>query len=390
MIVWLVASTLAIVIGADLLGPGSKQEGRQVRASSSSPDREELESFLRELKRTWKAETKTRLLREATGKVGTFKAPLLDLLAAEAHPLLAEAIQLAAALDVWESRRAIVQLAVYGPEGLRPPAILAVERLDPWSRQELVQFLRQDKPAVALAALELSATRDDRPLAEIVNLLCHADPDVRAAAAQAIPRKMDADSLDDLLTLAREATGDQAVHLMRALGRTQPVAAVEAFLIEQLEAREQSVRMAALDALMGRARPLRRPAAVWKFAMNELVGLTERARAFVCLEKTKSFRVADIRQELPHLHPYLMYFAARCLIAAGETEGVGVLIHLLELGKDGFGGLEEAEVDAILYAARKLLTDLSSIAPQASTETWRWWYEGLRTLSPRSLGAAPL
>ncbi|MHC4516321.1 MAG: HEAT repeat domain-containing protein [Planctomycetota bacterium] len=390
MVTWLAVSTLAMVISAAALLPGSKEARRDLAASSGSPDSEELESFLRELKRTWKPETKTRRLRKAAGKVDTFKAPLLDLLADEAHPLLAEAIQLAAALEVWESRRAIVQLAVYGPEGLRSPAILAAERLEPWSQQELVQFLREGKPAVALAALQVSATRDDRPLAEIFNLLSHEDPDVRAAAAQAIPHDMDADSLDELLALARGATGDEAVHVMRALGRARPVAAVEGFLIEQLEAREQSARMAALDVLMSRTEPLHQPADVWEFAVNDLVGVTERARAFVCLERTRSFRIADIREELPRLHPYLLYFAARCLISAGETEGVGVLIHLLELDKDRFGGLEKSKVNAVLFAARKLLADLSRIAPQASTETWRRWYEGLRTLSPRALASPPL
>jgi len=222
---WLAISALAVVVVAVLLLPSSEEQRQNVTSVSTASDRAELEAVLGEMKRTWQPNAKRKLLRKAAGKIERLEAPLLDLLA-ESHPLRTEAIQLAADLKVTRSRGAIARLATQGPEQLRPPAILAVERLDPWSQLELLGFL-EDKPAVVRAALKLCASRDDRPLAEILRLLSHDDADVREAAIQAIPNEMDSHDVRELVAVARSATDAQALHFIRALGRTKRSSEVE-------------------------------------------------------------------------------------------------------------------------------------------------------------------
>jgi hypothetical protein len=383
LIAWLVLSVLVVVMVAFVLLPGAEQPLAKPAMASIPTDRMELESLLGELKRTWQPYAKARLWDEAAGRVDKLSPPLLKLLQ-EPHPLLAQAIGLASHLRLRECHEAIARLATQGPEPLRPSAILAAERLEPWGRPALLGFLQEDKPPVVCAALEVCATRADRPLGEILVLLTHGDRDIREAAIRAIPSEMNSNELQELLAIARSAPSDQVNHIIRALGRTKRTEGIEEFLLGQLGAREQSLRVTALDALTGDDKPLHRPGPVWQLVLNRDVSLTERATALVCLEKTRSFDVALIREELPRLNPYLTYFAARCLVQAGDRDGITTLIDLLETPRHRFE-LAGDKVNAVLYAARKLLTDLSKIPPQSEPEAWRQWCRNLRTVSSRTL-----
>ncbi len=97
-----------------------------------------------------------------------------------------------------------------------------------------------------------------------------------------------------------------------------------------------------------------------------------------------------IRDELSNLHPYLKYFAARCLVSAGEREGVGILIDLVEYGSDRIGTVDENDAKAVVFAARKLLADLSKIGISARVDELRDWYDNLQILRPTVLQPAAI
>lgn len=391
LIAWLALSILVVFLAAIVLLPHAEQQaGKQTTAATPS-DRLELEAFLGELKRTWQPWAKTKLLAKANASVDRFKGPLLDLLQEpEPNPLRLQAIRLAAELELTHCRGAIAHLATKGPEDMRAEAVVAVERLGRWNQTELLDLLRNTAPGVICAALEVCSKRSDRPLAEILLLLSHDDLGVRQAATKAIPRELNANELKNLMIVARSVADDQRLPMVQAVGRTKRVPEVEDFLLEQLVSRDPSIRLAALDALASdTSGPLHRPATVWNFVLNTDCDLNERARAFVCLEKTASFDAAQVREELPRLHPYLSYFAARCLIRGGDKQGITALIALVETPRDRFD-LDARRTDAVLYAARRLLTDLSRIAPQSDPDAWRQWCQKLTTVKPRRLGSPPL
>ena len=333
LIISVVIVTIAVVIGVIGLVSGSETEHAPI-APSTSAEAEALDLVLRDLKRNWKPTDKARILAEAVERADELRRPLVEMLSKQSGELLAEAIELAAILELREARQAIARLAEGGPERLRPAAILAAEQLEPWSPKQLGKFLQTGTPPVICAALEISSSRDDRPFVEIVSLFGHAAAQVRQAASNAIPAQISSEDQRALISLAGNATEDEAVYAIRAMGRTGIPPLVEAFLVEQIKDPVRSIRMAALDALTQKGSPLQQATTVWRFVREGSVDVMERAKSFVCLERTRSFEVFEIRDALPGLHPYLKYFAARCLVSAGERQGVGVRIDLVSKGTE--------------------------------------------------------
>ena len=188
LVVGLVIVVLATVIaGVAFLG---SEERANPDATSSA--RVELEAILGELKRNWKSGPRSEIFRKAADRIDELRTPLVDLLSTPPHPLLKEAVELASALEVADAQPPIVDLAEAGPEPVRPAAILAGERLGPWSRDELAHFLTGGPSPVLMATLEVSASRSDRPLTPIVQLLGHEHRAVREAAMNALRENRDA------------------------------------------------------------------------------------------------------------------------------------------------------------------------------------------------------
>ena len=88
----------------------------------------------------------------------------------------------------------------------------------------------------------------------------------------------------------------------------------------------------------------------------------------------------------------LRYYAARCLIRAGDPAGVALLIDLLEIDPWEFDGMDAAEIEAVREAARKLLAHVSGIKA-TEVGAWQDWAASLDTLSkvalPAPAGVAP-
>ena len=297
-------------------------------------------------------------------------------------------IELAAALEIHEARPAIASLAEKGEEQVRSAAILAGERLKPWSRAELAHFLKGSAKPVLLAALEVSSSRSDRPLVPIVRLLGHEDQAMRDAAMNAIPTQLTPQQLGELVSAAQTAPSEEATDIIRALGKTNSVGSIEGFLIDRLGQRVHSIRVAALDALSNKGSRLNNSVAVWRLVTRG--DHVEGAKALMCLERTKSFTASQMRTLLPKLDPYLRYFAARCLISAGDREGVRALIDLRDMDRNAFLSVDEDDAKSVLLATRQLLAELSRTELNADQTTMWQWYSSLRTLRPRTLRRPPI
>ena len=377
-----VTLTLAAVIGIGMMASGPGEAG----PSGSSSRFPELEAVLGELRRTWKADEKAEVFAAAAARIDDLRSPLLDLLSEPPHPLMKEAVQLAASLDVREAHPAIVRLAESGPERLRPAAILAAERLQPWTREELAAFLGDDLPPILIAALDVASSSVERPFLEIIDLFGHEDPQVRRAASEAIPYELEPEILEELLAVAGNATGDRARNAIRALGRTKLVAEVETFLIQQLDVTDPSLRLAALDALGAKGSPLTRSTPVWKIALDGREDPVTQAAALYCLERTHSFTTRLIRRTLPRMGPLPRYVAARCLLTNGEKDGIAILLNLETQRRNG--GFPELgpELDEGLSVAVGQLVRLVKGRGRTDDLDLLWeWYAGLSKVRLQTL-----
>ena len=377
-----VVLTLAALIGIGLLLSGPEEAG----PSASSSPFGEVEAVLGELRRTWKQDEKARVFEAAARRIDQLRSPLVSLLSEPSHPLMKEAVQLAAALDVREAHPAIVRLAKSGPESIRPAAILAAERLEPWGREELADFLGEDTPPILITALEVSSSSVERPFLEIIDLFGHEEPQVREAASEAIPYELEPEILEELLAVARNATGDRALYAIRALGRTKLVAKVETFLVKQLDAPDTSLRMAALDALSAKGSPLTRSMPVWKLALDSREEPLVQAAAMSCLERTRSFTTTLIRKTLPRMGPLTRYFAARCLLTDGQKQGIAILLGLETRRRNGGFPELDAELDeGLSVAVAQLVRRVKGRGRTDDLDLLWEWYAELPQLRPQTL-----
>lgn len=105
-------------------------------------------------------------------------------------------------------------------------------------------------------------------------------------------------------------------------------------------------------------------AQLWQFVKS---GTAEhQAQALRLLEQRPAYDVYELRRATAHLAPLPRFHAARCLIRAGEREGLEVL---LQLAADESPDAQEGSVPA-----RLLLTELANTPPHAGLQVWRDWY----------------
>lgn len=390
---WLLVSGVlgtAAVAGFAALMTG--EELGQSGDGTRDPDAlQELEATLEQVHRAWNPRSKERVFAQAKGQAATLTPPLLSVLSRGQHARLREAIELAVALDVEDARPALVDLAHGGPEDLRPAAIEGAGRLEPWAVEEFLEFFGNPDPAVRKVAIEMAPQNaPDEVLPHVFELLLDPEEGVRDAALQAVPRYAPAGARRKLLELARNADGAGEAWVVDAVGRLDPARDSEEVLTEKLDSGDPSTRAAALTGLARKnGRRLEWPDRVWSLARGLNGDPVESARALFCLERTNSFSVPELRRELPFLqHPLPRFFAARCLVTAGEKQGVEVLLDLLaKVDPEGIG--DDVEPESLAWAIRTLLGELSGTGPHADSDEWQLWFRELRGLRPRTLEASP-
>jgi hypothetical protein len=289
-------------------------------------------------------------------------------------------------LAVPEARPVLCQLACSGPARVRAAALRAAHAIEPWSREELGDFLDgANPPPFLLAAIALTQRHPNPPFAKMFGLLDHPDEEVRCAVLRAMPSTLPSEAAADLIERARGAEGSAARSVLLAFERTTLTTAMEDYLVELLDHPAAARRGAALAALSTAARPLRRPMAVWQLMDTVDHDAVEQARVFYCLERTGSqVAPALVHDTLWTLQALPLYFSARYLVATGDRRGVRTLLELVE-GETDVDGLDAATAEEVLAEARRVLGSLAQTGPDAGPEAWRAWFERCVPLSREPL-----
>jgi hypothetical protein len=150
------------------------------------------------------------------------------------------------------------------------------------------------------------------------------------------------------------------------------------------------VRVAALDALCANRCALRTDIAdrVWQNISHGLEDAGEIGATFLCLERSGSIPLEKIRDNLPTFGIFQSHFAARCLITAGEADGIGVLIGVLDHDPRNY---DDGDVlRELLFATRTLLAQLSGKSIRTELDGWMAHFKahplkGMRTLPPSAM-----
>lgn len=362
--------------GAALDGIGESVAGR-------------LEVTFDEIRRAWNPRVKVRIVDAARPARAEFEQPLLAILAQPTHVRLGDAIYLASQLGIADARPLLVELSTTAPEQYRPAAILAAARLGPWPAEDLIGFLDEDDPAIRAAALGLAAPARGEVLSRIFALLGDPDETVRDAALAAVPRRLTDAQRDELIEITRYAEDEHEVRGIRALARAGVGPVTERLLLEKLIGLHRAARIAALQALAGKGEPLTEPGAVWDLATVLAEDPVEQAVALSCLERTRSFDAGDLLRQIPAIKdPVCRFYAARCLIRAGEKQGAAILVELLEDQVEGFEDLWES--DPLAVAVQRTLQQLPGLDPDGKPDEWREWLARLEDLPATALDESDL
>lgn len=334
--------------------------GRVGEGPGGARAEKQLTEILERLRATWDPRARQRILDEAPQQDGRFIGSLRRILGRWNHPLRVEAVEYAGAFGSEELRSDVANLAVRGRAELRAAAVRATERLGPWANEDLTGFLATGIVEVQVAVLEIVAERQDGPWRDTILMLASEDPAVAAAAVAAVPRQPPPKAAEALWRLIQAGPAEVTARGLMALAHTDRIREFELAVTDLMGRPEPGVQFAALECLSAKGALLARPEAVRDLAWDSSFELEVRAKAFHCLEETRSYDVEALRTGAFSLEPRLQYFAARCLIAAGDARG---LIALTDLA-------ETAEADVAL-ACRRLLAGLTGSSPQATIAEFR-------------------
>jgi HEAT repeat protein len=249
---------------------------------------------------------------------------------------------------------------------LAPRALVAQDCIEPLPQEELDEALIGRDKAMQLAVLQVAQHRDPPLLPTMLELLRQGDKDVRAAAMAALPQRLPEDLVPQLRGIATEGATDVAIAGLSALGRVPMTDEVELFLAEQGARSELPVARAALAALANRGVRLAADTShqLWQLVGDPNCDRGIMARAFLCLEQTKSSTAGEALAQAASLDEFGRYFAARIAISAGDQGGIEMMLSLCD-GSD----------KQVRFAARGLLAGLAK-SPASAEETWRAFFAG--------------
>ncbi len=332
---------------------------------------QEIVEILDSLRITWDQRDRTRILGEAQFLQDRYAAALQRILRMQGHPLLEQAVDYAGALGAPSSYQALVSLTKAKDPVIRSKAVLAAERIEPWSTERLDEFLRLGIVPVQLAALRISSKRVDAPWESILGILHGDQPLLREASIQAIPEHPSGELADAIWRMVEFDDAGSVITGLQTIARTSLAVDFEQQLAMRMPMMAPSAQMLCLQILATRGASLRSSLQVWELAQDSTIELVVRAEALRCLEMTQSFDGALLSQHIFMFEPSLQYFAARCLLARGEESGVDVLMELL--------GGDDPDCD---LASRQLLAWLTGHSPGSSREEFELARSGMQLRAP--------
>jgi hypothetical protein len=341
----------------------------------NSETERELRSKLTELRGTWDPRERQRLLEQAATLRPQLNGTLNRMLRLPDFDLLKQAVDYAGAMGEPQLRPALVELVTSPrrlPAGIKPKAMLAAERLDAWTPDELASFLTKAELPLRLAALEVVSKRRDAPWGEVIDLMANDDEVLREAAIAAVPPEPPPEFITELWFMVSHSDPDMYEVGLKALARVKPTPEIQVRLVGLLPQLSEPAQFACLDMIGSCRCRLPDASKVWDLAIDEVASPALRARALYCLEQTQSFSVGPLVERYPFMMPLTKYFAARCLLSQGHADAPKLLLDLLE-----------EEDEATRLAARRLLAWMTGQGPGTGREGFERSLEAM----DRSAGA---
>ena len=321
----------------------------------------ELLAELRSLRNAWDPRQRERVLKAAPDKAELFAGTLNRVLRLPDHELLLTAIEYAAALGDPALRDTLVDLTTTShPTPVRGAAILAAERLEPWSTSELAEFLKTGVVPIKLATLRAAENRTDAPWREVVDLILQGDGEVREVALATIPPRPPEELIDELLRMVESSDPELHSLGLRALAETRLSVDSAQRLITLLPAMTTEDQIKALTILTGSDLP-ESIDQVRSLAFDQSSEPLVQACALHYLERTLAFDPELVRAQVSSMASLPQYFAARCLVRSGDSVGVDTLIRLVR-------SANASDPYAVATACRQLLAWLTGVSPSSSAE----------------------
>ncbi|MEZ5965446.1 MAG: hypothetical protein R3F56_16555 [Planctomycetota bacterium] len=344
-------------------------------------DRQRILELMRALRAAWQPKQRAQILEAARAEAERFATALHWLLAQPGHAEIRDAIALAEELRVPSTLPDLVGLTAV-PE-LRPRALLAADRVQPWPLPELELLFDDEEAEVQLAAVQMAERRADRPVGGLLRLLRDPRAELRKAALAALPERLDPKWLDQILAIAEYGDPELASDSLRALQKLPITADTEATIVRLLRFAAPEVAEGALAALASKDAPLNSESVEviwWRITIAERGGSLLPA-LFTCLERTLSIDPEVVSSRVASLDPLRRYYAARLLLRIGDGKGLELLFSLV----DDIARHDDPAECAVLFACRSLLGSLANLPAATPIGDFRRYFRQHPPTGPRDL-----
>jgi len=267
---------------------------------------------------------------EARENLGFLEEPLGDVLRDQNYHLLREAIWLAGELRLQSCLQQLRGLARTAYEvDVRLAAFRAAELIEPWSIESLFRFLTDDDARVAQTVLGIVKSRQDSSLGFLLDLIRKADDDVRQAVARRLPELLDPNQIAQL------TTGGATSNTMQGI------------LLGKVRNGNPAEQLAALEALAHNGAPLVDTAAIYALLGDRRTPQATKRAALIALERTRTVDADKVARLLPQMDATLRFYAARCLVTAGDNYGLHVLAQLARIRPSTHRSIHEAAIELL-------------------------------------------
>lgn len=282
-------------------------------------------------------------------------------------PLLAAAIEFAAATRRVELRPAVVTLLTHSRPAVRYAALIAADRLAPWTARDLEQHVLSDHADLALAALELCKDRADLPMDAIVDRAFDENSKLAAAAQNALPPTLPA----RLLTPIRERldashNDDETLTALTIIAALDPQRLDKATLESVANCARVSNEACRARAIPTLAACRSHPAchdALWALVEDRGMRPATRRRALHGLEGSPPDAIERLEAASLFMDSRDRILVARCMLRCGQHEEAHRTLCAQLAENDNADSIARGE-------AQRLLGWLTGLGPTASREAF--------------------
>lgn len=336
-----------------------------------------MEQALQQRARTWIPTERAALDAELRQAQEALLPPLSWLLQRAEEPRFAAGAALAVVLQAKSTQPSLLAVAAgRGPANARAAALLAAGQLEQLDEATLLEFCTDPAPQLRRAALRLIGARPDPELPlllAVVEQFADLDPEVRAAAASALPAVVPQALAPRLRALLEDPLAGNAART--ALAHLEPGDDSGTVILGALRT-DPEIAAAIAGEL--------EPAAVTAEIREQLWRLVRdagedqvRAAALRCLCRAGESG-AQLPADVIRWQPGARLEAARLLVQDGNPRGTALLLDLVDRGDAG----DRDDGDAG-HQARLLLARLSRQPPHTAIEAFQHW--ALETLGPAAI-----